>query len=77
VLAPGRKADVDTIDWDALAAGTPYITNDLPDGGRRFLQRATGYAATVVSGRITYRDGEPTEALPGRLVRGARSRSQP
>ena len=44
---------------------------DLPAGGRRLLQRASGYEATVVAGEITYRDGEPTDALPGRLLRGA------
>ena len=44
---------------------------DLPAGGKRLLQRARGYRATVVAGEITYRDGEPTGALPGRLVRGA------
>ena len=44
---------------------------DLPAGGKRLLQGARGYRATVVAGAITYRDGEPTGALPGRLVRGA------
>ena len=46
---------------------------DLPAGGRRLMQRAEGYTATVVAGQVTYRDGEPTDALPGRLLRGARS----
>jgi len=45
---------------------------NLPGGGRRLEQRAEGYRATVVNGEITYRDGEFTGALPGRLVRGAR-----
>jgi N-acyl-D-aspartate/D-glutamate deacylase len=45
---------------------------DLPGGARRLLQRATGYTATIVSGEVIMRDGEPTGALPGRLLRGAR-----
>ena len=44
---------------------------DLPAGGRRLVQRRRGYVATIVAGEVTYRDGEPTGALPGRLVRGA------
>jgi N-acyl-D-aspartate/D-glutamate deacylase len=43
---------------------------DLPAGGKRLLQRAQGYRATIVSGAVTYRDGEATGALPGKLVRG-------
>ena len=46
---------------------------DLPAGGKRLLQGAQGYRATVVAGAVTYRDGEPTGALPGRLVRGGRA----
>ena len=46
------------------------MADDLPAGGRRLLQRAKGYVATIVSGDVTYRDGEATGALPGRLVRG-------
>jgi N-acyl-D-aspartate/D-glutamate deacylase len=49
---------------------------DLPAGGKRLLQRATGYVATVVSGEIVYRDGEATGALPGKLVRGPQSGPQ-
>jgi len=45
-------------------------SDDLPRGGRRLVQRAEGYCATVVSGTVVYRDGEPTGSLPGRLVRG-------
>jgi N-acyl-D-aspartate/D-glutamate deacylase len=47
------------------------VAHDLPAGGRRLIQRADGYVATIVAGEITYRDGEPTGALPGRLLRGA------
>ncbi|MFZ6003168.1 MAG: N-acyl-D-amino-acid deacylase family protein [Actinomycetota bacterium] len=71
VLAPGFRADVNVIDFDRLAARRPEVHFDLPAGGRRLLQRADGYRHTIVAGIETYRDGEPTGALPGRLVRGA------
>jgi N-acyl-D-aspartate/D-glutamate deacylase len=66
----GKKADLVVFDLDALGAARPQIHWDLPASGRRFLQRATGYRAIVVSGQVTYRDGASTGALPGRLVRG-------
>ena len=71
VLAPGMKADVNVIDFDRLRVESPRMAEDLPAGGRRLLQRASGYDATIVSGQVTYRHGEATQALPGRLVRGA------
>ena len=55
------------------AIGAPEMLHDLPAGGKRLVQRATGYRATVVAGETVMRDGEPTGALPGRLVRGARN----
>jgi N-acyl-D-aspartate/D-glutamate deacylase len=47
------------------------VSHDLPTGGRRLIQRAQGYVATIVAGEVTYRDGAPTGALPGRVLRGA------
>jgi N-acyl-D-aspartate/D-glutamate deacylase len=70
ILRPGLKADVNVIDWGKLGAGLPYVVSDLPAGGKRLLQKVTGYDATIVSGRVTFRDGEATGVLPGRLVRG-------
>jgi N-acyl-D-aspartate/D-glutamate deacylase len=70
-LVPGAKADINVIDLERLALRAPTVVTDLPAGGRRLRQLADGYAATIVSGTVTYRDGEPTGALPGRLVRGA------
>jgi N-acyl-D-aspartate/D-glutamate deacylase len=70
VLAPGRKADINVIDWDRLGADAPYIVSDLPAGGKRLMQKVHGYDATIVSGAVTFRDGVATGALPGRLVRG-------
>jgi N-acyl-D-aspartate/D-glutamate deacylase len=61
------------IDFDALQLEPPVMVHDLPAGGRRLIQRARGYEATVVSGVVTMRGGEHTGALPGRLVRGGRA----
>jgi N-acyl-D-aspartate/D-glutamate deacylase len=69
VVAPGMQADLNVIDFDQLRCEVPEMAHDLPAGGKRLLQRAHGYRATVVRGEITYEDGEPTGALPGRLVR--------
>jgi N-acyl-D-aspartate/D-glutamate deacylase len=73
VLAPGYRADLNVIDHGRLTLHAPEVAYDLPAGGKRLLQRATGYEATIVAGEVTYRDGEATNALPGRLVRGARA----
>jgi N-acyl-D-aspartate/D-glutamate deacylase len=73
-LAPGYKADVNVIDLDALRLHRPEVRRDLPAGGKRLMQRADGYDCTIVSGVVTYRRGEPTGALPGRLVRGQQRR---
>jgi N-acyl-D-aspartate/D-glutamate deacylase len=72
-LEPGLRADLNVIDYDRLKLRPPEVAYDLPAGGRRLIQKADGYTATIVGGQITYRDGEPTDALPGRLVRGRRS----
>ena len=65
VVAAGKKADLNVIDFDRLRVEAPVMKWDLPAGGKRLLQRATGYRATIVSGQVTYRDGEATGALPG------------
>ncbi|QXC60792.1 amidohydrolase family protein [Aquihabitans sp. G128] len=70
VLAPGLRADVNVIDHQRLTARRPTIRHDLPAGGRRLVQAAEGYVATVVAGQVTYRSGVASDALPGRLVRG-------
>ena len=74
LLQPGLKADINLIDYDALGFEAPEVVYDLPAGGRRLIQRARGYAATVVSGQIIAENGEPTGALPGRLLRGPQAR---
>ncbi len=70
VLAPGYKADVNLIDYENLRFEAPRIVWDLPAGGRRLVQDATGYVATICSGAVVMEDGEPTGAMPGKLVRG-------
>jgi len=69
LLAPGMKADINVIDFDRLQLRVPEIVYDLPAGGKRMLQKVDGIVATIVNGRITYRNGEHTGELPGRLVR--------
>jgi N-acyl-D-aspartate/D-glutamate deacylase len=68
-LSTGKKADLNVIDMDRLQVHRPEMHFDLPAGGKRLLQRADGYRHTVVSGVETYRDGQPTGELPGRLQR--------
>ncbi len=70
LLQQGMKGDLNVIDMDAIQLKLPQMVYDLPLRGRRLIQRAEGYRATIVSGEIIMRDGEPTEARPGRLVRG-------
>ena len=68
-IAVGMKADLNVIDLAALRLPVPTIVYDLPAGGKRMQQGAEGISATIVSGVVTYRDGQHTGALPGRLVR--------
>jgi N-acyl-D-aspartate/D-glutamate deacylase len=72
VVAPGYKADFNVIDYDALQLDLPELVFDLPGGGRRLIQKADGYVATINAGDVTFSNGEDTGARPGRLVRGAR-----
>ncbi|WP_135467989.1 N-acyl-D-amino-acid deacylase family protein [Crenalkalicoccus roseus] len=72
LVAPGHKADLNVIDYARLQVRPPRMAYDLPAGGKRLVQGADGYVATIVAGQPVYREGEPTGALPGRLVRGAR-----
>jgi N-acyl-D-aspartate/D-glutamate deacylase len=71
-LEPGMLADVNVIDYDGLALGNPTVAADLPAGGRRLLQSADGYLATVKAGDTTFENGVDTGERPGRLLRGGR-----
>jgi N-acyl-D-aspartate/D-glutamate deacylase len=70
VIAPGYRADLNLIDYDALGLEDPQMVYDLPAGGKRLIQRAHGYRATICNGEVTYENGEHTGVYPGRLVRG-------
>jgi N-acyl-D-amino-acid deacylase len=67
-IAPRLKADLNVIDFDRMALKAPRMVRDLPSGGRRLTQDATGYVATFVSGEAIQRDGKATDARPGRMV---------
>jgi N-acyl-D-aspartate/D-glutamate deacylase len=69
VIAPGMRADLNLIDFDALQVQMPEVIYDLPAGGKRLVQRADGYRHTFCAGVETLRNGEPTGALPGGLIR--------
>jgi N-acyl-D-aspartate/D-glutamate deacylase len=68
-LAPGLAADITIFDPATVAPLAPEVVYDLPGKGRRLEQRTVGYKATVVNGKVFMRDGEPTEARAGRLLR--------
>ncbi|PZN92615.1 MAG: amidohydrolase [Alphaproteobacteria bacterium] len=70
VLAPGYLADINLIDMQRLKLGAPWMAFDLPAGGKRLLQKADGYVATIKSGVVTFREGTMTGELPGTLIRG-------
>jgi N-acyl-D-aspartate/D-glutamate deacylase len=70
VLKPGYLADINVIDLDRLKLSKPWLAFDLPAGGRRLLQKADGYVATIKAGSVTFREGKMTGALPGVVVRG-------
>ena len=70
MLAPGKKADINLIDFENLSVRAPETVYDLPAAGRRFVQRAEGYQYTIVNGEVVFRNGQPTGAMPGKVVRG-------
>ena len=69
VLANGKRADINMIDLDAMRLHLPEVVGDLSTGARRLLQSADGYDATICAGEVTFRDGQPTGARPGTLIR--------
>ena len=75
LIAQGYRASINVIDYDKLALRKPQVVSDLPAGGRRLHQLADGYVATIVNGCVIARDGKPTAARPGRLIRGVKHRS--
>jgi N-acyl-D-aspartate/D-glutamate deacylase len=76
LLKSGYLADVNIIDLDRLKLGKPWLAFDLPAGGKRLLQKADGYDATIKSGVVTFRHGELQTARPGRVIRGPQRASR-
>ncbi|MEL0152427.1 MAG: amidohydrolase family protein, partial [Halieaceae bacterium] len=70
ILAPGYLADINIIELDKIGMSRPWVANDLPAGGKRLLQSATGYKATFKSGVMTFDHGQHSGATPGGLIRG-------
>ena len=71
ILEEGYKADINIIDYEKLTLHEPEIINDLPAGGRRLVQKASGYDYTIVSGAVAFIKGEATGVLNGKLIRNA------
>ncbi len=70
ILASGYLADINVIELDKIGMSRPWVANDLPAGGKRLLQSATGYKATFKSGVMTFDNGQHSGATPGGLIRG-------
>ena len=70
VIATGYKADINIIDYENVRLHDPEMVYDLPSGGKRLVQKADGYTATICDGVVTYENGVHTGQMPGRLVRG-------
>jgi N-acyl-D-aspartate/D-glutamate deacylase len=68
-VAPGAQADLNIIDWDRLSLRMPEFAHDLPGGAGRWTQRADGYDATIVNGRVTLLEGEHTGEFAGQVLR--------
>ena len=75
-LAPGKRADINVIDFEGLQLGPLEVRQDLPAGGKRLMQGATGYWATIINGVVTRRFDNDTGARPGRLIRGGTAGGQ-
>ena len=69
VLAEGRRADINVIDFNRLSLGLPRLVRDLPTNAKRLLQDSKGFELTIVNGVVTRRMDKATDAYPGRLVR--------
>ena len=65
----GKRGDINVIDLEQLKINLPTFETDLPAGAPRWMQTTSGYKLTLVNGVATFRDGEHTGNLPGRLVR--------
>lgn len=69
LIQTGMQADINIIDYDSLNLRRPEVVYDLPAGGKRIMQHSNGFKATMLKGQPVWREGQPTDALPGRLLR--------
>ena len=69
VLRPGMRADINLIDLEGMHLRAPEMVFDLPAGGRRLIQKADGYVATLLAGQVTMEHGDMTGTRSGGLVR--------
>ena len=72
LLKVGLKADINIIDWENVGSSDPFMTQDLPAGGKRLMQHTQGYVTTIVSGKVTYKNGEFTKERPGTVVKSVK-----
>lgn len=70
-LRAGAWADVVIYDPDRLRCGEAHLARDFPAGTERYIVKAEGYVATLVNGEVVMEAGQPTEARPGHVIRGA------
>ena len=73
MIAPGYLADLNIIDLGKMKLNAPYVAFDLPAGGKRLLQTADGYVATIKSGQVTFKHGVYQSVNPGGVIRGPQS----
>ena len=74
LIAPGMKADVNVIDFDNVRAHAPEMVFDPPEASSGLIQKADGFKHTIVSGEVILEDGQPTGAMPGKIIRGGQLR---
>ena len=72
LLKVGLKADINIIDWENVGSSDPFMTQDLPAGGKRLMQHTQGYVTTIVTGKVTYKNGEFTKERPGTVVKSVK-----
>ena len=72
LLKVGLKADINIIDWENVGSSDPFMTQDLPAGGKRLMQHTKGYVTTIVSGVVTYKNGKFTKERPGTVVKSVK-----
>ncbi len=72
LLKVGLKADINIIDWENVGSSDPFMTQDLPAGGKRLMQHTKGYVTTIVSGKVTYKNGKFTKERPGTVVKSVK-----